>query len=35
MRNFWFMIVFVIACYSGFFFYAYYYNEYGAAQTSQ
>lgn len=35
MRHFWFMIVLVLACYSGYFFYAYYNGEYGAAQTSQ
>jgi hypothetical protein len=35
MRQFWLMIVFVIACFSGYFFYAHYQLEYKTIQTDQ
>lgn len=35
MRHFWLMIVLVIACFSGYFFYAYYQAEYRTIEVNE
>lgn len=35
MRQFWFLIVLIIAGYSGYFFYVYYQSEYTSGEFSQ